>query len=67
MSQHALGFDVGLSGVRATVIRDDGSLIATARRPHARAVLGDGIAEHDPEDWLGGVAAAGRDARGRGR
>jgi xylulokinase len=62
MSQHALGFDVGLSGVRATVVREDGALVASARRSHTRARLGDGIAEHDPEDWLDGVAAAGREA-----
>jgi xylulokinase len=62
MSEHALGFDVGLSGVRATVVRDDGLLVASARRAHERARLGDGIAEHDPADWLGGVERAGREA-----
>lgn len=62
MSQYALGFDVGLSGVRATVLRDDGSLVASARRPHARARMGDGLAEHDPVDWLDGVQSTGREA-----
>jgi xylulokinase len=62
MTQHALGFDVGLSGVRATVVRDDGLLVAAARRPHRRARMADGIAEHDPEEWLEGVAATGREA-----
>jgi sugar (pentulose or hexulose) kinase len=52
MSEHALGFDVGLSGVRATVVRDDGVLVAGARRPHERVRMGDGIAEHDPGAWL---------------
>jgi xylulokinase len=67
MSEHALGFDVGLSGVRATVVRDDGVLVASARRAHERARLGDGIAEHDPADWLEGVERAGREAvRGAG-
>lgn len=67
MSEHALGFDVGLSGVRATVVRDDGVLVASARRAHERARLGDGIAEHDPVDWLEGVERAGREAvRGAG-
>jgi xylulokinase len=61
MSEHALGFDVGLSGVRATVVREDGLLVASARRPHERARMGDGIAEHDPLDWLDGVTAAGRE------
>jgi xylulokinase len=62
MTQHALGFDVGLSGVRATVVRDDGLLVATARRPHRRARMADGIAEHDPAEWLDGVAETGREA-----
>jgi xylulokinase len=62
MTQHALGFDVGLSGVRATVVRDDGVLVSSARRPHRRARMSDGIAEHDPHDWLDGIAEAGREA-----
>jgi xylulokinase len=62
MTQHALGFDVGLSGVRAAVVRDDGVLVASARRPHGRTRMGDGIAEHDPGEWLEGVAATGAHA-----
>jgi xylulokinase len=65
MSQHALGFDVGLSGVRAAVLRDDGALVASSRRPHEREYLADGIAEHDPADWLEGVLATGREALAR--
>jgi xylulokinase len=62
MTQHALGFDIGLSGVRAAVVRDDGLLVASARRTHRRARIGDGVAEHDPADWLEGIEAAGREA-----
>jgi xylulokinase len=62
MSEHALGFDVGLSGVRAAVVRDDGVLVSSSRRGHERARLGDGVAEHDPADWLEGVTIAGREA-----
>ena len=62
MTQHALGFDVGLSGVRATVVRDDGILVAGARGPHRRDRMADGIAEHEPGEWLEGVAATGREA-----
>ena len=62
MSEGALGVDVGLSGVRATVVRDDGTLLATARRQHRRGRLGAGIAEHDPRDWLEGMGAAGHEA-----
>jgi xylulokinase len=62
MTKHALGVDVGLSGVRAAVVREDGVLVAGSRRPHRRARTGPGIAEHDPGDWLEGVAEAGREA-----
>jgi xylulokinase len=62
VSEGALGVDVGLSGVRATVVRDDGTLAASARREHRRARRSAGIAEHDPRDWLEGTAAAGREA-----
>ena len=62
---HALGIDVGLSGVRAAVVRSDGTVAGAARRPHVRAVRGPGIAEHDPQDWLDGLRAAARAARAR--
>ena len=44
------------------MVRMDGTLAAGARRGHRRARLVEGIAEHDPRDWLEGVAAAGREA-----
>jgi len=59
---HGLGIDVGLSGVRAAVVRADGTLAGAARRPHARAIRGPGVAEHDPRDWLDGVRATARAA-----
>jgi len=59
---HALGIDVGLSGVRAAVVRADGVLAGAARRPHARAVRSAGVAEHDPRDWLEGIHATARAA-----
>ena len=61
MALHSLGFDVGLSGVRATVLREDGALVASARRAHEHARFGPGLAEHDPADWLAGIEAAGRE------
>lgn len=57
-----MGVDVGLTGVRATVVRRDGTLAASARRRHQCAQLGEGIAEHDPRDWLEGMVAAGQEA-----
>ena len=65
MSEGALGVDVGLTGVRATVVRSDGTPAATARRAHGHARMGEGIAEHDPHDWVEGMAAAGHEAVAR--
>ncbi len=59
---HALGIDVGLSCVRAAVLRADGTLAGAARRPHARAVWQSGVAEHDPSDWLDGLRETARAA-----
>ena len=62
MSEGVLGVDVGLTGVRATVLRRDGTLAAGARRRHQRVQMGEGVGEHDPRDWLEGLAAAGQEA-----
>jgi sugar (pentulose or hexulose) kinase len=59
---HALGIDVGISGVRAAVTRADGSLAGTGRRAHQRAIRAPGIAEHDPHDWLDGLRETARRA-----
>jgi xylulokinase len=53
-----LGIDIGLSGVRASVMREDGSVPATARvalPPRIR----EGIAEQDPNAWVSAVIDAG--------
>ena len=52
MSPLALGIDVGLSGVRAAVVNEEGALVATARRAYRNARFGGGIAEHDPGEWV---------------
>ena len=57
-----MGVDVGLTGIRAAVVRRDGTLAASARRRHQRARFGEGIAEHDPRDWLQGMVATGKEA-----
>jgi len=64
---HVLGIDIGLTGVRAAVVRQDGELLGGGRRGHTRAVLADGRAEHDPADWLDGMAAATRAALAQAR
>lgn len=60
---HALGIDVGISGVRAAVTRADGTLAGTGRRSHQRAIRAPGVAEHDPHDWLDGLRETARRAR----
>ena len=57
----ALGLDIGLSGVRATVVDATGALIASAVvRDPVRAA--DGRAEHDPARWWAAVQRTARDA-----
>lgn len=44
-----LGIDIGTSSTKAVLARPDGSVIATARRPHAVSMPRPGFAEHDAE------------------
>jgi xylulokinase len=53
----ALGLDIGLSGVRATVVDHQGRLFASASVADP-VVVEDGRAEHDPERWWAGVEQA---------
>ena len=54
----ALGIDVGLSGVRAAVIDEHGSLLGEGRAQTGAHLRGD-RAEADPQDWLRGALEAG--------
>lgn len=54
----SLGIDVGLSGVRASVMRDDGRVMATARCVSS-PTFAEGLAEQDPRGWLAGAIEAG--------
>ena len=54
----SLGIDVGLSGVRASVMRDDGRVLATARCVSS-PTFAEGLAEQDPRGWLAGAIEAG--------
>lgn len=54
----SLGIDVGLSGVRASVMRDDGRVLATARCVSS-PTFAEGLAEQDPRGWLAGALEAG--------
>ncbi|MDA8290747.1 MAG: FGGY family carbohydrate kinase [Actinomycetota bacterium] len=49
---HVLGIDVGTSATRATLLDDDGSVVATASGPYSSTRGTHGECEQDPEDWL---------------
>src|SRR4051794_34117516 len=57
----ALGVDIGLSGVRATVVDDRGRLLASASAGEPAVVAG-GRASYDPRKWRAAVFEAGRAA-----
>jgi xylulokinase len=54
----ALGIDVGMSGVRAAVIDEEGTLLGTGRA-ESRSRLTADRAEADPHEWLRGALGAG--------
>jgi xylulokinase len=54
----ALGIDVGISGVRAAVVDEDGAVLGTGRAPSRPRVTGD-RAEANPLVWLLGAFSAG--------
>ena len=54
----ALGIDVGMSGVRAAVIDEEGALLGTGRA-ESRSRLTADRAEADPHEWLRGALVAG--------
>lgn len=57
----ALGLDIGLSGVRATIVDDQGRLLATASAGEPAAIT-HGRASHDPRRWREAAFAAARAA-----
>jgi xylulokinase len=58
----ALGIDIGMSGVRAAVLDQQGNLQGAARRPLVPRFPAPGLAEQDPAAWIDAVLAAGREA-----
>ena len=46
-----LTIDAGTTGVRAMVVRDDGSVASRAYREFPQSFPRPGWVEHDPEDW----------------
>lgn len=60
----ALGLDIGLSGVRATIVDDEGRLLATAGAGDP-TVIAHGRASHDPRLWRAAAFTAARAALDR--
>ncbi|HSL11004.1 MAG TPA: FGGY-family carbohydrate kinase [Actinomycetota bacterium] len=56
-----LGIDIGVSGVRATVVDDRGTRLGTGRTRCSHAAIG-GVAEHDARAWLDEAGASAREA-----
>jgi xylulokinase len=58
MDEVVLGLDIGTASSKAVIARADGTVLATAQRPHRLSLPRPGWAEHDPEtDWWDGVRA----------
>ncbi|AHH94680.1 FGGY-family carbohydrate kinase [Kutzneria viridogrisea] len=55
-----LGIDIGTSSTKGVVVRADGSVVATAQRPHGTSAPRPGWVEHDAQDvwWADFLAVA---------
>jgi len=51
MTKHLLGIDLGTSGVRAGVFREDGTCLGTGSRSYSVETPSPGHAEQNPEAW----------------
>ena len=62
-----LGIDVSSASAKVVLAESDGTVVASAVRPHAMAHPRPGWAEQSPErDWWGGVVAACRELAATG-
>ena len=62
-----LGIDVSSASAKVVLAESDGTVVASAVRPHAMAHPRPGWAEQSPErDWWGGVVAACRELAAAG-
>jgi len=62
VAEHLLGIDMGTGSTKGVLARPDGSVVATAARPHAMSLPRPGWAEMDAErDWWGDLVAVSRE------
>jgi xylulokinase len=58
MTELLLGIDIGTASTKAVLATADGSIVASASRPHGLLLPRPGLVEHDPESaWWDGVRA----------
>jgi xylulokinase len=55
---HAIGFDLGTSGLKAVLVDEAGRIVRSARRSYPLQVPAAGWAEQDPELWWQALLAA---------
>ena len=58
MDQYILSHDLGTSGNKASLFRDDGTLICSVTEPYPTIYGQDGWVEQNPEDWWAAVCRA---------
>ena len=62
-----LGVDIGTSSSKGVLVRSDGTIVATAQRPHRLSLPRPGWAEHDGESvWWADFVAIARELAGHG-
>jgi xylulokinase len=62
VTEFVLGIDMGTGSTKGVLARPDGTIVATASRPHSMSLPRPGWAEMDAEqDWWGDIAALARE------
>ena len=62
---YILAYDVGTSGVKAALVRQDGSVEDSVTKNHTTKNLAGGISEQDPVSWWNGVCESTCELAGR--
>jgi len=59
---HVLAIDLGTTGVKVAVVRDDAAVLAVVSRPLTNTLTADGGVEQDAHEWWQQLVAASREA-----